>query len=173
MVKIVKWSGNWFFESDARDRKSLSKSYFDSCINVFKMNLNDSERNFAKTTLEWPISAHFGPFQAISGQFRSFSLSIWRNVHERSSKCHFYKNLTKRFSECPSDLILWQGIWCILNIKTQFVTLPSVTTYRSTLPPTQVLYKCRVFWFKITVMISTARLLHKVSCLFIELASLN
>ena len=72
MVKIVRWSGNWFFESDARDRKSLSKSYLDSCINVFKMNLNDSERNFAKTTLEWPISAHLGHFrqyQVSSGRF--------------------------------------------------------------------------------------------------------
>ena len=123
--------------------------------------------------LNGPFPLIFGPFQAISGQFRSFSLSIWRNVHERPSKCQSYKNLTKRFSECPSDLILWQCIWCILNIKTKFVTLPSVTTYRSTLPPTQILYKCRVFWFKITVMISTARLLHKVSRLFIELASLN
>ena len=103
MIKIFKWSGNWVFESDARDRKSLSKSYFDSCINVFKMNLNDSERNFAKTTLEWPISAHFWPFQAISGEFRSFSLSIWRNVHERSSKCQCYKK--------SYQALFWMPFW--------------------------------------------------------------
>ena len=139
MIKIVKWSGNWVFESDARDRKSLSKSYFDSCINVFKMNLNDSERKFAKITLEWPISAHFEPFQVLSGQFRSFLVG---QDDEMFTKGHRNAIVIKILPKAFLNALL---TWFCDSVYGAFWTSKLSLWLSHLLPPTERRFRLRKF----------------------------